>query len=62
MFKGAEKPFSRGIILIIDFSAHALSHFHDRQLLSVFMVGSLAAPIRMMAQARLGFFAPKGHL
>ena len=68
MLKATEKPFRRGVIPqgqplpAITFPAHTLSHFHDRQMLTVFMAGSLAAPIRVVEQTRFWFPTPKGHL
>jgi hypothetical protein len=62
MFKAAEKPFRRAINPVCAFSTQILSHFHNRQMLSVFMAGSLAIPIRVMEQARFRLSAPKGHL
>jgi hypothetical protein len=44
MFKATEKPFCRGIVPTIAFTAHALPHFHDRQMPTVAMAGILAAP------------------
>jgi hypothetical protein len=58
MFKAAEKPFHQAINPVCAFSTQTLFHFHDRQMLSVFMAGSLAAPIRVMEQARFRLSAP----
>jgi len=46
--QAAKKAIGRRVIPPITFSAHALLHLHDRQMLTIFSARILAAPVGMM--------------